>query len=186
MTQAIIRDISGAAAPPTLDLWEPVIITGEQISAEAERLASLPRPAKGRREATFIHPRASAPGNGLAPGIRVVLGVLKPGEETAPIRHNSTQVNFCIRGSASANIGGTTVRYGQYDVWNTPSFRTYTHRNDGSDLAVRPRVTQDLGQFAHQHIAIARVFAGDADPRDRARISPRGGRRRHSRRRRRH
>jgi gentisate 1,2-dioxygenase len=137
MTQAIIRDISGAAAPPALDLWEPVIITGEQISAEAERLASLPRPANGRREATFIHPRASAPGNGLAPGIRVVLSVLKPGEETAPIRHNSTQVNFCIRGSGSANIGGTTFRYSQYDVLNTPSFRTYTHRNDGNDLAVR-------------------------------------------------
>ena len=113
MTQAIIRDISGAAAPPALDLWEPVIITGEQISAEAERLASLARPANGRREATFIHPRASAPGNGLAPGIRVVLSVLKPGEETAPIRHNSTQVNFCIRGSGSADIAGTTVRYGQ-------------------------------------------------------------------------
>jgi len=137
MTQAIIRDISGVAAPDALDLWEPVIITGEQIAREAERLAALPRPANGRREATFIHPRASALGNGLAPGIRVVLSVLKPGEETAPIRHNSTQVNFCIRGSGSANIGGTTVRYSQYDVWNTPSFRTYTHRNDGTDLAVR-------------------------------------------------
>jgi gentisate 1,2-dioxygenase len=137
MTQAIIRDISGVAAPAALDLWEPVIITGEQTSQEAERLASLPRPANGRREATFIHPRASAPGNGLAPGIRVVLSVLKPGEETAPIRHNSTQVNFCIGGSGSTNVGGSVVRYNQYDVWNTPSFRTYTHRNDGKDLAVR-------------------------------------------------
>src|SRR5436190_3501865 len=137
MTQAIVRDISGQAAPSSLDLWEPVIITGEQISAEAQRLASSPRPANGRRESMFVHPRATAPGNGLAPGIRVVMSVLKPGEETAPIRHNSTQVNFCIRGGGSANIGGATVRYGQYDVWNTPSFRTYTHRNDGNDLAVR-------------------------------------------------
>ena len=137
MTQAIIRDISGEVAPPSLDLWEPVIITGEQISAEAQRLASLARPANGRRESMFVHPRASAPGNGLAPGIRVVLSVLKPGEETAPIRHNSTQVNFCIRGSGSANVGDTRVRYRQYDVWNTPSFRTYTHRNDGDDLQVR-------------------------------------------------
>jgi gentisate 1,2-dioxygenase len=137
MTQAIIRDISGALAPAALDLWEPVIITGEQIAAEAQRLASLSRPANGRREAMFVHPRASAPGNGLAPGIRVVLSVLKPGEETAPIRHNSTQVNFCIRGSGSADVGDTRVRYRQYDVWNTPSFRTYTHRNDGDDLQVR-------------------------------------------------
>jgi len=137
MSQATIRDISGALAPPALDLWEPVIITGEQIAAEAERLASSPRPDNGRREAMFIHPRASAPGNGFAPGIRVVLSLLKPGEETAPIRHNSTQVNFCIRGSGSAGIGGTSVPYRQYDVWNTPSFRTYPHRNDGSDLQVR-------------------------------------------------
>jgi hypothetical protein len=37
---------------------------------------------------------------------------------------------------------------------------------------LRPgRVFQDLGQFAHQHIAIARVFIGDPDPRDRAGIS---------------
>jgi gentisate 1,2-dioxygenase len=137
MTQASVRDISGAVAPASLDLWEPVTITGEQISTEAERLALLARPANGRRESMFIHPRASAPGNGLAPGIRVVLSVLKPGEETAPIRHNSTQVNFCIRGSGSANTDGTTVGYRQYDVWNTPSFRTYTHRNDGDDLQVR-------------------------------------------------
>jgi len=137
MTQALIRDIIGAAAAPSLDLWEPVIITGEQISAQAERLASLPRPANGRREAMFVHPRAGAPGNGFAPGIRVVLSVLKPGEETAPIRHNSTQVNFCIQGGGCANIDGASVRYRQYDVWNTPSFRTYTHRNDGDDLQVR-------------------------------------------------
>jgi gentisate 1,2-dioxygenase len=137
MTQAIIRDISGAAAATSLDLWEPVIITGEQISVEAERLASLPRPANGRREAMFVHPRAGAPGNGFAPGIRVVLSVLKPGEETAPIRHNSTQVNFCIKGAGCANIDGTSVRYRQYDVWNTPSFRTYAHRNDEDDLQVR-------------------------------------------------
>ena len=137
MTQAILRDVSGAAAAPSLDLWEPVIITGEQIAAEAERLASLPRPANGRRETMFIHPRATAPGNGLTPGIRCVLSVLKPGEETAPIRHNSTQVNFCIGGSGRADIGGQELRYGKYDVWNTPSFRTYTHRNDGKDLQVR-------------------------------------------------
>jgi len=137
MTQAILRDISGAAAPPSLDLWEPVIITGEQIDAEVERLASLARPGSGRRETMISHPRASAPGNGLTPGIAVVLSVLKPGEVTAPIRHNSTQVNFCIRGSGCAEIGGTQVRYGKYDVWNTPSFRAYTHHNDSNDLQVR-------------------------------------------------
>jgi len=137
MTQAILRDISGAAASLSLDLWEPVIITGEQIDAEVERLALLARPANGRRETMISHPRASAPGNGFTPGIGVVLSVLKPGEVTAPIRHNSTQVNFCIRGSGCAEIGHTQVRYGKYDVWNIPSFRTYRHRNEGDDLQVR-------------------------------------------------
>ena len=31
-------------------------------------------------------------------------------------------------------------------------------------------VTQDVGQLADQHIAIARVFAWDADPQDQAHI----------------
>ena len=136
-SSAILRDISGAVAPASLDLWEPVIITGEQISTEVDRLASLHARRTGDAKRCSIHPRATAPGNGLAPGIRVVLSVLKPGEATTPIRHNSTQVSFCIRGSGYADIGGTAVRYGKFDVWNTPSFRTYTHRNDGSDLQVR-------------------------------------------------
>ena len=153
MTQAILRDISGAVASPTLDLWEPVVITGEQISAEAERLASLDRPANGRRETMILHPRAAALGNGLVPGIRVVLSVLKPGEETAPIRHNSTQVNFCIRGSGCAHIGGMVVRYEKYDVWNTPSFRAYTHRNDGNDLQIRLTYSNaPLLEFLNTHI----------------------------------
>jgi gentisate 1,2-dioxygenase len=136
MTEAIIRDISGAPAPTGLDLWEPVIITGEAINAEAERLASIPRPDNGRRESIFMHPRATA-GGGLTPGIRVTLSVLKPGERTTPIRHNSTQVNFAIRGSGVADIGGSRIEYERYDVWNTPSFRTYTHFNNGDDLLVR-------------------------------------------------
>src|SRR5205807_5080121 len=80
MTQAILRDISGGVASRSLDLWEPVIITGEQIDAEIERLVSLPRPANGRREAMIIHPRASAPCSGLTPGIGRVLGGVKSGE----------------------------------------------------------------------------------------------------------
>jgi hypothetical protein len=39
-------------------------------------------------------------------------------------------------------------------------------RGDGN-LAIRLRVAQDLGQFTHQHTAIARVLAGDSDPWDR-------------------
>lgn len=136
MTNVKMIDVTGAAAAP-LDLWEPVTVTREQIAAEAGRLADLPRPANGRRETMFVHPRATAPGLGFAPGIRVTLSVLKPGERSEPIRHNSTQVNFCIRGGGHSVVAGKRFNFGQYDVWNTPSFAPYWHVNDGKDLQVR-------------------------------------------------
>ena len=52
-----------------------------------------------------MHPRNERR-NGLAPGIQVTLDVLLPGERTMPLRQNSTQVNFCIRGSGVTVIGG--------------------------------------------------------------------------------
>ena len=133
----IIRDVSGAPAPQLGGLWEPLIIPREEIEAEILRLASVRRPANGRRESLFVHPQATAPGLGLAPGIRVSVSVLKPGERSAPIRHNSTQVNFCIRGAGIAEIGGRSIPFARYDVWTTPSFQTYTYVNDGDDLQVR-------------------------------------------------
>jgi gentisate 1,2-dioxygenase len=129
-------DISGAKASP-LDLWDPVVISKEEIAAEVERLAEMPRPANGRRETLIAHPRATAPGLGLAPGIRVTLSVLKPGETTEPIRHNSTQVNFCIRGGGTTYVAGREFHFQQYDVWNHPSYAVYRHTNDGRDLQVR-------------------------------------------------
>ena len=73
-------DQSGAR-PGTMDLWPAIVIPKEVIDAEVERLASLPRPANGRRRSIIAHPRAQA-GNGLAPGIEVALDVLLPGERT--------------------------------------------------------------------------------------------------------
>src|SRR5215470_12966360 len=134
--QAKLIDISGQAAAP-LDLWEPVIVTREEIAREAERLADLPRPANGRRESLFVHPRATAPGLGLAPGIRVTLSVLKPGERSEPVRQNATQVNFCIAGTGHSVVAGRCFDFAQYDVWNTPSFAPVWHVNDGDALQVR-------------------------------------------------
>ncbi len=136
MSQPRIIDLTGATARP-LDLWEPLIVPKEQIDAEIQRLADAPPPANGRRAVSFVHPRAIAPGLGFAPGIRVTLDVLKPGERTEPVRHNSTQVNFCIRGTGSTRVAGRDIRFGQYDVWNHPSFTAYQHVNDGTDLQVR-------------------------------------------------
>jgi gentisate 1,2-dioxygenase len=122
---------------PRAELWPSVVISREDIEAEAERLAGLPRPETGRRRSLIVHPLSEAPGLGLAPGIQVSLDVLLPGEETAPVRHNSSQVNFCIQGSGSAVIDGTSIDYTKLDVFCTPSMATYIHRNDTDDVCVR-------------------------------------------------
>ena len=122
---------------PILNLWPALIIPKEHLDAEIERLAAVPLPANGRRSAWIVHPCAQEPGLGLAPGIRVSLDVLNPGEQTKPIRHNSTQVNFCIAGGGCAVIGGTRIGFAQYDVWNTPSMHTYWHVNDAAERQVR-------------------------------------------------
>ncbi len=117
--------------------WPPITITGEQINREIERLADLPRPANGSRQVMFTHPSAPTPGRGLTPGVQVTLDVLKPGEETTPIRHNSTQVNFCIQGRGQTIVGDREINYSRYDVWNNPSFITYRHRNKSSKVLAR-------------------------------------------------
>ena len=142
--EANLIDVSGAdqsaagldACKPADD-WPPVIVTGQRIAAEIERLADAPRPANGRRQTQFVHPSACAIGRGLNPGVQVTLDVLKPGEETAPIRHNSTQVNFCILGAGHTIVQGKRIDFAQYDVWNHPSFVTYRHVNDTQGLQAR-------------------------------------------------
>ncbi len=131
-------DVSGAK-PRDLDRdrWSPLVIPKEQIEAEVKRRAALPRPAGGRRSSMIVHPEAKEPGLGLAPGIRVNLDVLLPGESTEPIRHNSTQVNFCIQGAGRTVVAGRTIRFSQYDVWVHPAMATYTHHNDTRDPQVR-------------------------------------------------
>ena len=120
-----------------LDLWPSIVIPGEAIDAEVERLAALPRPADGRRRSLIKHPNSTGPGPGLAAGIRVTLEVLLPGEETAPIRHNSSQAVFSIRGGGTVAIDGHKRAFSEYDVWNTPSMSTYVHINDTPDIQVR-------------------------------------------------
>ncbi|MFU8816591.1 MAG: cupin domain-containing protein [Pseudomonadales bacterium] len=142
--EVVLLDRSGAAltpcAPdrlkPARD-WPPVTISRALIDQEVARLADLPRPANGRRQTLLVHPAAPDPGRGLTPGVQVSIDVLKPGEETAPIRHNSTQVNFCIRGSGTTRVGERDVHFKQYDVWNHPAWSVYRHRNDGNHLQVR-------------------------------------------------
>src|SRR5215469_5149523 len=135
MKSAVFIDGSGAL-PERDPVWEPIVISKEEIDQEINRLASMPRPANGRRRSYVVHPM-NRKSKGLAPGIEVALDVLLPGEETAIFRQNSTQVNFVIRGRGETEIGGKVTATALHDVWNTPSMRTYGHRNTGAEIYVR-------------------------------------------------
>ncbi|MEQ1885503.1 MAG: cupin domain-containing protein [Bryobacteraceae bacterium] len=127
-------DLTGKPSEP-VKLISPLVVSKEAIDAEVERLASLPAPENGRRVSMIVNPHAN--GNAFAPGTAVSLCVLKPGERTKAIRHNSSQVNFCIRGGGSALVDGKKISYQQYDVFNTPPWAVYEHINDTNDLHVR-------------------------------------------------
>lgn len=128
-------DRTGAAARPQ-ETIAPVVVPKESIDTEIDRLVSLPSPSNGRRVSSVVNP-ATGVGDGFAPGIAVSIAVLKPGEQTKPIRHNSSQVNFCIAGAGQATIEGKRIHFEQYDVWNTPPWAVYQHRNDTHELQVR-------------------------------------------------
>lgn len=136
--KAVFIDRTGYSTPP-LELWEPVIIPKEEIATEVARLEGAPRPDNGRRQSVIAHPDwdTLGVGPGLQPGIRVTLEVLNPGEQSAPIRHNSTQVNFCIQGGGHSIVNGKRIDFALHDVWNFPSMATYWHVNDTDDVHVR-------------------------------------------------
>jgi gentisate 1,2-dioxygenase len=117
--------------------WRPVQVTGERIQAEIERLASMPRPEHGRRAASIVHPEASEPGLGFAPGIDVVLEVLLPGEHTTPVRRNSSQVVLGIQGNGQVRSGERVIDLDRWDVCNLPSMRVFSARNDSDQLWAR-------------------------------------------------
>jgi len=135
--QGRFLDRSGAQSRDENRYFPPIVVTREEIDAEVERLASLPRPANGRRESLIVHPWAEENAPGMTPGIQVKLSVLKPGERTEPFRHNATEVNFCIRGEGRCEVAGRRIDFARYDVWNHPSWSIYSHFNEGDDLQVR-------------------------------------------------
>ncbi|MPZ66160.1 MAG: cupin domain-containing protein [Pseudonocardiaceae bacterium] len=129
-------DISGRTPPGPLP-WSPVKIPREEIEGEVERLATIPQPADGRRASLVVHPDSDGLGPGLAPGVDVTINVLKPGEQTTPVRHNASQVDIGIRGSGIVHVGEQDIRLASRDVCNIPSMKGHSHRNDGDDLWVR-------------------------------------------------
>ena len=135
MSPARFVDRTGSS-PTELDPWPPVVIPRAQLDAEVARLAALPNPANGRRRSLVAHERAGEPGWGLAPGIRVSLDVLLPGERTEPIRHNSSGLSFCLAGGGHASVGACSFAFEQFDVWHLPSMTTYSLCNDRDTVNV--------------------------------------------------
>lgn len=132
-TQAAFKD-AGAAIPNKNAPWPPVIISKEAIDEEIARLAGLPRSVDGRRESLIVHPRSLDYAPALQPGVQVKLSVLKPGESSAPFRHNATEVTFCIRGSGRAAVGQRQIAFARYDTWNSPSYSVCSRTNDGEEI----------------------------------------------------
>lgn len=134
--QIKLVDVSGAPVREQA-FWPTVVLPRAVIEAEIERLASLPRPANGRRAASINHPMNQGPVPAFAPGIDVHIEVLKPGEKTDPVMRNSSRVDMCIRGKGFVMIGHTQFETDKFDVWNTPSMEPFSYRNDSTDLFVR-------------------------------------------------
>jgi len=123
--------------PVRNEVWEPVVISGKTIAAEAERLLALDVADPVERQSRIVHPKACAIGAGLAPGIEVRLSVLKPGERTRPYRHNATEVGFCIGGAGRVTTGARTLDFAQYDVWNNPSWSRTSFENTTREPHIR-------------------------------------------------
>lgn len=126
-----------AGHPPENEYWPPVIVRDDAIRAEAERLLALDAADPAERQVRIAHPMACGRGLGLAPGIEVRLSALRPGERTAPFRHNATEVGFCIAGEGRARIGGREFSFGRHDVWNNPSWTTAVYENTGREPQIR-------------------------------------------------
>jgi len=159
----------------------PIVIKKKAIDLEIERLATLPVPVNGRRMSLVSNP-SSGIGNGLTQGIAVAICVLKPGEQTKPLRHNSSLVNFCIHGRGSTIINGRRFNYCPYDVWTTPPWSIYQHFNDTDDLQVRLTYSNaPLLEKLGVHIVdetpemeTALESHASTEPQNKARISPYG------------
>lgn len=130
------EDLSGRLQDAP-EAWRPLKVTCAEIDAEIDRLAQGPTPEDGRRVASIVHPEATAPGLGFAPGVRVAIEVLRPGEATTPIRRNSSQVCIGIQGRGVASIGDRDIDLARWDVTNVPSMKGHSFRNTGDDLWVR-------------------------------------------------
>jgi gentisate 1,2-dioxygenase len=123
----------------SLDLWAPFIVSREEIDAQVEHLAAMPRPDNGVRRTYFVHPRAEEGTLSFTPGIACSLDVLLPGEETAFVRQNASIVNFPIQGRGKVLMDDQVFQVDRYDVLTTPAMSVHRYINDTNEIHVRLR-----------------------------------------------
>jgi gentisate 1,2-dioxygenase len=131
--EAHLFDLTDRQAPEYRPL-APIIIKGAEIEAEIDRLAKAEMTAN--RRTVVVHP-GLVDNLALMPACTVSVNVLLPGESTAPHRHNSSVVNFCLRGSGSSLIAGKHIEFGERDVWTTPPWAIHQHTNESDEIQVR-------------------------------------------------
>ena len=115
------------------DVWSSHIVRGSEISSTISMLSQGPSGADGRREALVAHPSSKEPGIGLAPGIAVVFGVLLPGEQARPRRHNASSFTMVLGGGAKVEVGERRFEVGARDSWNSPGMHVEKIANTGSE-----------------------------------------------------
>ena len=119
---------AGPVAGPT-DFWPALMVSGEEIDRELDRLSALTLPAGGVRRSYIIHPAAEGVGRAIAPGMDVAINVVLPGETTAATVQNASQVGFCIRGQGVCHAGDRSIPFTARDAWNIPSVSVYSYEN---------------------------------------------------------
>ena len=117
------------------DMWPVHLVTRHELDAHVDALMSGSAGADGRREVLVAHPKAVAPGRGLAPGVDVAFGALLPGESTVPRRHNASEVVMVLAGQVRATVGDAELTLTRRDTANIPSMLVTTLRNDGTEAA---------------------------------------------------
>ena len=106
------------------------------LETQREKLLAVPRIDAGTRRCSIVHPNSLSAG--LAPGIRVSLETLAPGERAASAITNATSICFAIDGSATGSTDGTERNVARWDTWTVPSMAIETYEATGNRNQTTP------------------------------------------------
>ncbi len=118
---------------PQRTSWPAKKVTGEEIDAQFAELEAGKPAEFQRREFLIVHPDATAPGYGFAPGTDVTIGTLLPGEQTLPRRQNTVSVTMMLRGRGVLHAAGKDYPIEHRDLFAMPSMRTEWLENTGDE-----------------------------------------------------